>query len=134
MRLIDAPVGVFRFSGDLVLKTEYMVDIDGVWIPDCYILDSGEKFWGGMKSTEDFKTKYNDLEVEVIDVEPQKMRGKWIEREVTHIDELEAKDIITAWQSCKCSVCGRYDTRPYMYYFGEPKYCSWCGADMRGTE
>lgn len=51
MRLIDAPVGVFRFSGDLVLKTEYMVDIDGVWIPDCYILDSGEKFWGGMKST-----------------------------------------------------------------------------------
>ena len=63
---------------------------------------------------------------------PQKMRGKWIEREVTHIDELEAKDIITAWQSCKCSVCGRYDTRPYMYYFDEPKYCSYCGADMRG--
>lgn len=66
--------------------------------------------------------------------EPQRMRGKWIEREVTHIDELEAKDIITAWQSCKCSVCGRYDTRPYMYYFDEPKYCSWCGADMRETE
>ena len=78
MRLIDAPVGVFRFNGDLVLKTEYMVDIDGVWIPDCYILDSGEKFWGGMKSKDDFKTKYNDLEVEVVDVEPQRKRGKWI--------------------------------------------------------
>lgn len=67
-------------------------------------------------------------------IEPQRIRGKWIEREVTHIDELEAKDIITAWQSCKCSVCGRYDTRPYMYYFDEPKYCSWCGADMREKE
>ena len=43
MRLIDAPVGVFRFKDELVLKTEYMTDIDGVWIPDCYILDSGEK-------------------------------------------------------------------------------------------
>ena len=67
MRLIDAPVGVFVFHDELVLKTEYMVDIDGVYIPDCYILSTGEKFCGGMKSKEDFKTKYNDLEVEVIE-------------------------------------------------------------------
>lgn len=62
--------------------------------------------------------------------QPERKKGEWIEREVTHIDDLEAKDIITAWQSCKCSVCGRYDTRPYMYYFNAPKYCSWCGAEM----
>lgn len=62
--------------------------------------------------------------------QPERKKGEWIEREVTHIDDLEAKDIITAWQSCKCSVCGRYDTRPYMYYFNVPKYCSWCGAEM----
>lgn len=67
MRLIDAPVGVFVFQDELVLKTEYMTNIDGVYIPDCYILSTGEKFWGGMKSTEDFKTKYNNLDVEVID-------------------------------------------------------------------
>lgn len=113
MRLIDAPVGVFRFSGDLVLKTEYMVDIDGVWIPDCYILDSGEKFWGGMKSTEDFKTKYNDLEVEVIDVEPQRMRGRWIPQ---------------GWNDtyCKCSCCDAvYVTAEIPY-----NYCPNCGAWM----
>ena len=62
--------------------------------------------------------------------QPERKKGEWIEREVTYIDDLEAKDIITAWQSCKCSVCGRYDTRPYMYYFNVPKYCSWCGAEM----
>lgn len=68
MKLIDAPVGVFVFRDELVLKTEYKTDIDGVYIPDCYILSTGEKFWGGMKSKEDFKTKYNNLDVEVIDI------------------------------------------------------------------
>ena len=54
--------------------------------------------------------------------------GKWTERHV-YADE---EKIIEEWQSCKCSVCGRYDTRPYLYYFDEPHFCSWCGADMRG--
>ena len=55
--------------------------------------------------------------------------GKWTEKEVIHKEE--AKDIIEEWQSCRCTVCKRYDTRPYLYYFDEPHYCSWCGADMR---
>ena len=59
----DAPVGVFAFRGELVLKTEYMNNIDGVYISDCYILSTGEKFFGGMKSTEDFKTKYNKINI-----------------------------------------------------------------------
>lgn len=58
--------------------------------------------------------------------------GKWLEREVIHAKE--AKAIITEWQSCKCSVCGCYDTRPYLYCFNEPRFCSWCGADMRGED
>ena len=56
--------------------------------------------------------------------------GKWEEKEVIHADE--AKEAIEEWQSCRCSECGRYDTRPYMYYFSEPRFCSYCGADMRG--
>lgn len=126
MRLIDAPVGVFRFSGDLVLKTEYMVDIDGVWIPDCYILDSGEKFWGGMKSKDDFKTKYNDLEVEVVDVEPQRMRGRW-ERTVIG----KARHIICS--SCKVGYYAQdvpHDLSGNVAW----KYCPECGADMRGGQ
>ena len=62
---------------------------------------------------------------------PDRRVGKWLEREVIHAKE--AKAIITEWQSCKCSVCGCYDTRPYLYCFNEPRFCSWCGAEMKGV-
>ena len=57
--------------------------------------------------------------------------GKWIEKHHAYSDE---ESVIEEWQSCCCSECGRYDTRPYMYYFSEPNYCSYCGADMRGEQ
>lgn len=60
--------------------------------------------------------------------QPERKRGKWTKKDVIYITE--AKDVIDAWQSCKCSACGRYDTRPYMYYFSEPRFCSYCGAEM----
>lgn len=59
----------------------------------------------------------------------ERKKGKWIERHHAYADE---EKVIEEWQSCKCSICGRYDTRPYLYYFSEPRFCSWCGADMRG--
>lgn len=68
MRLIDAPVGVFRFDNELVLKTEYSKKYGSVYCPECYILSSGEMFWGGMKTIEDFETKYNYLEVEPVNI------------------------------------------------------------------
>lgn len=61
----------------------------------------------------------------------QKMRGKWIEKTAAGNPNAAG---IEEWQSCKCSNCGRYDISPYMYYFSEPNYCSWCGADMRGGQ
>lgn len=76
MRLIDAPPGVFKYDDELVLKTEYMKDIGGVYIPECYILSSGEVFWGGMKSSEDFKTKFNNLEVDLVEVTEDYMRSE----------------------------------------------------------
>lgn len=51
--------------------------------------------------------------------------GKWLEKKVIPMYESGVE-----LQSCKCSECNRYDTRPYMYYFSEPKYCSYCGAPM----
>ena len=63
---------------------------------------------------------------------PERNVGKWLEKEVIHAKE--AKAIITEWQSCKCSVCGCYDTRPYLYCFNEPRFCSWCGAEMEEGE
>ena len=63
--------------------------------------------------------------------QPERKRGKWTEKHHAYSDE---ESVIEEWQSCRCSECGRYDTRPYMYYFSEPNYCSYCGADMRGEQ
>ena len=52
--------------------------------------------------------------------------GEWLEREV--IDNSDSR--IDYWQSAKCSVCGRYHTTPYMYFFDEYPYCPMCGAKM----
>ena len=60
------------------------------------------------------------------ELQEKRKTGKWLGKEVIHADE--AKEAIEEWQSCKCSVCGRYDTRPYLYYFSEPRFCSWCGS------
>lgn len=71
-----------------------------------------------------YKSQIDDLPT----IEERK-KGKWIERHHAYADE---EKVIEEWQSCKCSICGRYDTRPYLYYFSDPRFCSWCGADMRG--
>lgn len=63
--------------------------------------------------------------------QPMRKKGKWVEKEVTHIDDLKAKDIITGWQSARCIECGKYHTTPYMYYFSDYDFCPNCGADMR---
>ena len=79
------------------------------------------------------REKYVDLNRRIAQqptIEERK-KGKWLEKHHAYSDE---KSGIEEWQSCCCSVCGRYDTRPYMYYFEEPHFCSWCGADMRGEE
>ena len=56
MRLFDAPIGIFRFDGELVLKTEYYSENkrSGKYIPDCYIVRTGEYFLGGAKTANEF--------------------------------------------------------------------------------
>ena len=55
--------------------------------------------------------------------------GKWEERKV-----VENKKIIEEWQSAKCSVCGKYHTTPYLYYFDDFNYCPNCGAKMESKK
>lgn len=50
--------------------------------------------------------------------------GEWVEREVWYGDVQE-------WQSAKCSVCGKYHTTPYRYYFGKYEFCPHCGVKMK---
>lgn len=57
----------------------------------------------------------------------ERKKGKWTEKHHAYSDEEQP---IEEWQSCRCSECGKYDTRPYLYYFREPRFCSWCGAEM----
>lgn len=65
MRLIDAPIGIFRFDGELVLKTEYYSKDkqSGKYIPDCYIIRTGEYFWGSAKTANELI----NLDIEPVD-------------------------------------------------------------------
>lgn len=52
-------------------------------------------------------------------------RGRWIGKKVA--DDIKLPQM----QEAKCSVCGRYLSTPYMYYWTKYNYCPNCGADMR---
>ena len=60
-------------------------------------------------------------------VQPKRQTGHWEEKEVHEKGSLED---IEEWQSAKCSVCGKYLTTPYLYYFYDFEFCPSCGASM----
>ena len=65
--------------------------------------------------------------VEMIDHMPtieERKTGKWEERKVS------SEKVIDEWQSARCSVCGKYHTAPYLYYFDDFSFCPNCGARM----
>ena len=63
--------------------------------------------------------------LDIPSAEPERKTGKWTEKEV-----FDTKGQIEEWQSARCSVCGKYHTTPYLYYFGNYNYCPNCGAEM----
>lgn len=60
-------------------------------------------------------------------VSPEQKRGEWLEKRIDNGETVG----ITEWQSARCSVCGRYHTTPYLYYFNDYNYCPNCGAKMK---
>ena len=53
VELDECDVGLFTFNGELCLKTEYRKTVDGGGSsPECYIVDSGEFFAGGVSAAE----------------------------------------------------------------------------------
>jgi hypothetical protein len=70
------------------------------------------------EAVERFKEEY--------EIEPK--RGKWEEMEKFH--DADDNPIIEEWQSARCSVCGKYHTTPYMYYFDNYNFCPNCGCAM----
>lgn len=73
-----------------------------------------------------FKYKANGGTVRTYPIVPSADRpsGEWLECEVSAVDAFDE------WQSARCSVCGKYHTTPYMYYFSNYNYCPSCGAFM----
>lgn len=66
---------------------------------------------------------------------PEVRKGKWTEREVFRSDDNNTSNpIIDDWQSAKCSVCGKYHTTPYLYYFDNFNFCPNCGSQMKGAD
>lgn len=57
-------------------------------------------------------------------------QGEWEEKTTFH--NADDNPIIEEWQSARCSVCHKYHTTPYIYYFDNYNFCPNCGADMRG--
>ena len=56
--------------------------------------------------------------------------GKWEQKEIFGVE----KTTIEQMQSACCSVCGKYHTTPYSYYFSKYNYCPNCGARMKGAD
>lgn len=57
--LRDAEPGLYWFEGTLIFKSEYKTERKrngvgtGFWQPDAYVVESGEYFWGGAKTSEE---------------------------------------------------------------------------------
>lgn len=58
--------------------------------------------------------------------------GKWEEKET--FNNAYDNPIIEEWQSARCSVCHKYHTTPYMYYFNNYNFCPNCGSRMKGAD
>ena len=116
VKLIDAPVGLFLYDGCMVLKTEYCTESDGRISPDCYIVSSGEYFWGGAKTIKE----RNALKVMPIKAKPVK-QGRWIGKYSPYAVNLHI-----------CSVCNLHLS--FIGHLSDYNYCPCCGAKMSGKE
>ena len=61
-------------------------------------------------------------------VSPDEVRGvgEWEQKEIFGVEETTIEQM----QSACCSVCGKYHTTPYSYYFSKYNYCPSCGARL----
>lgn len=110
MKLIDAPIGLFKFGNCVALKTEYSTTHGDVCTPDCYIVSSGEYFWGGAKTIEE-RNALNVTPIKIKHYTVGEGHGEW---SLHHIG---------AGHYWKCSHCGSEELR-------SRKFCPECGYKM----
>lgn len=104
MKLIDAPVGLFEHNGNLALKTEYStIHKDGTSTPDCYLVESGEYFWGGAKTA----AERNDLEVKP--VEQNCGNCDWVREAIKKMPTIDAVPVV------RCPQCVHHEDNGYHF-------------------
>ena len=57
-----------------------------------------------------------------------RLLAEWEEQSVFNNED--DTPVIEEWQSARCSLCHKYHTTPYMYYFNDYRFCPNCGAEM----
>lgn len=62
--------------------------------------------------------------------EPERKKGEWVDYDAEDINDYP----IEAWQSCRCTSCGKWHTTPYKYNFDQYPFCPNCGAEMTRGE
>ncbi len=133
VKLIDAPVGVFRCGESFVLKTEYSREFGGRFVPDCYLLTSGEYFYGGTDNAEDFL----NLSVEPMEFKETRI-GHWV------YDPNGMDWNLPAWVCSECRhkndlipthIRGREGMIQVEnpYHWAGSQYCPCCGVKMAPT-
>jgi late competence protein required for DNA uptake (superfamily II DNA/RNA helicase) len=88
---------------------------------DALVLDADNKT--------DLIQVHHALEKAVISPDDVRGVGEWMQKEVINLEDITIEQM----QSACCSVCGKYHTTPYSYYFSEYNYCPNCGARMKGA-
>lgn len=66
------------------------------------------------------------MDIPSADVAPVR-HGMWVDKGTITDEKAE---VITEWQSARCTCCNKYHTTPYLYYFDNFTYCPNCGAKM----
>lgn len=59
----------------------------------------------------------------------EEKHGRWL-----YMQKIEDKAENIEWQQAQCSVCHKWHTTPYLYYFKPHNYCPNCGARMDGDD
>ena len=95
-------------------------DAEKALIDQCYCTG-----YGGLTKID---IQYVMEKIPSVDVAPV-VHGEWLEKGTIHD---ENADVIDEWQTALCSVCNKYHTTPYSYYFTDYNFCPNCGARMDG--
>lgn len=112
----DAVSEIHKYFCEEIDKTSHGTDEDG------------EDVYTDMQAVNSLLAYNKQLSKRIKALPSAQKACRWTNKGVFYGDDVDA------WQECECSKCGRWDTRPYMYYFSEPNYCSYCGAKMQKGE